>query len=57
MAELKTSPDLLIFLLASVSSWPQPPGIVVNHIGEDDLLGLHIDAKLDLESRKTNSVQ
>lgn len=57
MAELKTSPDLLIFLLASVSSWPQPPGIVVDHIGEDDLLGLHIDAKLDLESRKTNSVQ
>lgn len=41
--------DLLVFLLASISRWPQPPRVVVNHISKDHLLSLHIDSKLNLQ--------
>lgn len=46
-------PDLFVLLLAAISSWPQPPRIVVNHISEDDLLSLHIHAKLNLYVKET----
>lgn len=52
MTRPRRVPDLLIFLLAAISGWPQPPRIVVDHVSEDDLLSLHVDAKLDLKSKK-----
>lgn len=48
----KGNPDLLVFLLAPISSWPQPPWVVVNHVSEDHLLSLHIDTKLNLDGKE-----
>ena len=39
---------LLVLLLAPVSCRPQPPGIIVNHVCEDNLFGGDVDTKLDL---------
>lgn len=57
MSTLKGSPDLLIFLLASISSWPQPPGVIVDHISKDHLLSLHINAELNLQRDKRAAVK
>lgn len=39
---------LFVFLLAAISSRPQSPRVIVDHVSQHNFLGGHIYAELDL---------
>lgn len=45
---------LLVFLLLSVSSWPQSPRIIINDISKDNFFCSYINTKLNLKKNTHN---
>ena len=41
---------LFVFLLASISWWPESPGIIINNISKNDFSGGYINTKFNLET-------
>lgn len=41
---------LFVFLLGSISWWPESPGIIINNISKDNFSGGYINTKFNLET-------